>query len=151
MRFQKLLTPALFLLCMSAFAGDKGSPEEAIAMTKKAVAFLKANGKEKAFAEFNKQEPGPFRDRDLYVMVVDKKGTALAHGGNNKTVGKNLIELRDSDGKPIIKGLIDTAFGPAGKGWVEYNWANPVTKSVDPKRTYVERVDDVLVGVGVYK
>jgi len=34
----------------AAFAADKGSAGEAMAMVKKAVAYLKDNGKEKAFA-----------------------------------------------------------------------------------------------------
>ena len=140
------------VLAVSAFASERGTPDEAQAMVKKAVALVKAGGKDKAFAEFNKLEQGSgFKDRDLYVMVYDKAGVNLAHGANHKLHGKNLIELKDADGKLIVKGLVDTAFNGSGKGWVEYNWPNPVTKTVEAKRTYVERVDDILIGVGVYK
>lgn len=140
------------VLATGVFAAERGSPEEAQAMVRKAVALVKASGKEKAFAEFNKlDQGGPFKDRDLYVMVYDKAGVNLAHGANHKLHGKNLIELKDADGKLIVKGLVDTAFVGAGKGWYEYNWPNPVTKAVEAKRTYVERVDDILIGVGVYK
>lgn len=135
-----------------ASASERGTPAEAQAMAQKAVALVKSAGKDKAFAEFNKLEQGgTFKDRDLYVMVYDKNGVNLAHGANPKLHGKNLMELKDADGKLIVKGLVDTAFGGSGKGWVEYNWPNPVTKAVEAKRTYVERVDDILVGVGVYK
>lgn len=145
------LFAGLLLAATATFAAERGTADEAQAMAKKAAALVKSAGKDKAFAEFNKLEPGPFKDRDLYVMVYDKAGVNLAHGANHKLHGKNLMELKDADGKPIVKSLVDVAFNGSGKGWVEYNWPNPVTKAVEAKRTYVERVDDVLVGVGIYK
>jgi cytochrome c len=40
----------------------------------------------------------------------------------------------------------------AGKtGWVDYKWANPQTKKVEPKSSYMMKVGDVIVGVGIYK
>ena len=131
-----------------AMAGDKGTTEEAIAMVKKAVAFVKANGKDKAFAEFSNAK-GQFIDRDLYIMVYDMDGNNKAHGANPKLIGKNLLEIKDADGKFIVKGLIEMA--NKGKGWFDYKWPNGVTKAVEAKSTYVEKVDDVLIGVGIYK
>lgn len=131
-----------------AMASEKGTADEAMAMVKKGVAFVKANGKEKAFAEFNNPK-GPFVDRDLYVMVYDMEGNNKAHGSNPKLIGKNLLEIKDADGKFIVKGLIEMA--QKGKGWFDYKWPNSVTKAVEAKSTYVEKVDDVLIGVGIYK
>lgn len=131
-----------------AMAADKGTAEEAIAMVKKGVAFVKANGKEKAFAEFSNMK-GQFIDRDLYVMVYDMEGNNKAHGSNPKLIGKNLLEIKDADGKFIVKGLIEVA--NKGKGWFDYKWPNAATKAVEPKSTYVEKVEDVLIGVGIYK
>ncbi|AKJ30575.1 cache domain-containing protein [Caldimonas brevitalea] len=149
----KLLAGLCFVVSLTApaqAANEKGSADEAMAMTKKAVAFYKANGAEKAFAEFNKPD-GQFRDRDLYIFVYDKAGTVLSIGSNPKLIGKNLIDMKDVDGKPIIKGFVDLAFGPAGKGWVDYKWPNPVSKAVEPKSSYIERAGDVLIGCGIYK
>lgn len=134
-----------------ALAADKGSAEEAVAMTKAAVAYLKENGREKAFAEFSNPANTTFHNRDLYVYVYDFQGVALAHGINPKMIGKNLLEMRDGEGKYIIKGFIEVAGSPAGKGWVDYKWPNPVTKSVDHKAGYVEKVGDLIVGSGIYK
>ena len=131
-----------------AMAADKGTAEEAMAMVKKGVAFVKANGKEKAFAEFSNMK-GQFVDRDLYVMVYDMEGNNKAHGSNPKLIGKNLLEIKDADGKYIVKGLIEVA--NKGKGWFDYKWPNATTKAVEPKSTYVEKVEDVLIGVGIYK
>lgn len=131
-----------------AMAAEKGSANEAMAMAKKAVAYAKANGKEKAFAEFNNSK-GQFVDRDLYVMAYDMAGNNKAHGANAKLIGKNLIDIQDADGKYIVRGLIETA--KKGGGWFDYKWPNP-QKVVEPKSTYVEKIDDdTLVGVGIYK
>ena len=142
---------ALLVPALDAGAADKGSSDEAVAMVKKAAALVKSAGKEKAFAAIADPANKDFHDRDLYVYVYDLNGLTLAHGNNPKRVGKNLIDLKDSDGKPIIKSMVDVAKSPAGKGWVEFKWPNPVTKAVEPKAGYIERVDDILVGSGIYK
>ena len=150
LRRQFLAAAVLAVAGSLAHAGERGTADEAVAMVKKAEAYIKANGKDKALAEFSNPQ-GAFRDRDLYVMVYDKTGTNLAHGANQKLVGKTLIDLKDADGKLIVKGFVDAAFDGAGKGWVDYKWPNPVSKAVEAKSTYVERYEDVLVGVGIYK
>lgn len=143
-----LLVMAPLALSGMAAAAEKGTAAEAMAMAKKAVAYAKSNGKEKAFAEFNNPK-GQFVDRDLYVMAYDMDGNNKAHGSNAKLIGKNLIDIKDADGKYIVKGLIETA--KKGGGWFDYKWPNPA-KVVESKSTYVEKIDDnTLVGVGIYK
>lgn len=150
----KSICIALLLLVGSNYvvASDtKGSPEDAIAMVKKAAAYLKANGKEKAFAEFANQMNKQFHDRDLYIFVYDMNGVAVAHGNNPKMVGKSLLEMTDNDGKYIIKSFIDMA-NTKGKGWVDYKWPNPVTKAIEQKSSYIEKVEgDLIIGAGIYK
>lgn len=136
-------------LVAAASAAEKGTADEAVAMVKKSVVFLKKNGKEKAFAEFSNPE-GKFIKGDLYVMVYDMDGLNKAHGGNPKLVGKNLLEIKDANGVFIVKRFIEVA-KDKGKGWVDYIWPNTVTTAVEQKSTYVEKVDDLLIGVGIYK
>ena len=140
------------LLAASAYsyAADKGSPEEAMAMVKKAVSLIKSEGKEKAYAAFSDPANTTFHDRDMYIYVYDMNGVAMAHGNNPKMVGKRLIDLKDNEGKPMIKEMVDLAKSK-GKGWVDFKWPNPVTKSVESKSGYIEKVEDVLVGSGIYK
>jgi cytochrome c len=133
----------------SAFASERGSPDEAVALVKKAIGYIKTNGKEKAFAEFSNPN-GQFKDRDLYIMVYDMNGNNKAHGANAKLIGKNLSDIKDADGKLIVKSFIETASGK-GTGWVDYKWPNPVSKAIEPKSTYVEKFDNILIGCGVYK
>jgi len=147
----RLLCAALLglMLGSSALAADQGSAAEAEAMVKKAVAFIKANGPEKAYEEFTHGKQ--FKDRDLYIIVYDLNGKNLAQGANPKLVGKDLIGLKDPDGKPLIKMFVDLA-KEKGKGWVEgYKFLNPVTQKIENKAMYLERVGDTLVGCGIYK
>lgn len=138
-----------FAIQGQAFAGDTGSAAEAMALVKKAGEYLKANGKEKAFAEFSNPK-GSFKDRDMYIMVYDMNGVNRAHGANPKLIGKDLMELKDADGTYIVKSFVETAKSK-GKGWVDYKWPNPVSKAIESKSTYVEKYDDVLIGAGIYK
>ena len=141
---------SLLALSASAFAAEKGTKDEAVSMVKRAVALIKAEGKDKAFAAISDPTNTSFHDRDLYIYVYDLNGVALAHGNNPKMVGKPLIGLKDNEGKPMIKEMIDLAKSK-GSGWVEFKWPNPVTKAVESKAGYVEKVDDMLVGSGIYK
>ena len=137
----------------AAVAADKskGTREEAVAMVDKAVAHLKKVGREKAFADFNDKR-GPFTDRDLYVVVYDTKGKVLAHGANEKMIGKDVIELRDVDGKYFVKERVEMmSKSPNAKGWQDYKFMNPVTKQIEPKQMYLQRLEDMIVGCGVYK
>jgi cytochrome c len=138
-------------LSQGAQAEERGSAAEASALVKKAVAYVKANGKDKAFAEFNNPK-GQFVDRNLYIFVYDLKGTSLAIGNGNsaKMVGKDLSDMRDADGTYIIKGLIAVA-NTKGSGWFDYKWPNPVTKAIEAKSSYVEKLDDIMIGCGTYK
>lgn len=141
---------ALGAFILPASAADKGSADEAIAMVKKAVAMVKADGKDKTFAAISDPANKDFHDRDLYVFVYDMNGVAVAHGNNPKMVGRNLMSMKDNEGKAMIQEMVDVAKGK-GKGWVDYKWPNPATKTVDHKSSYVEKVDDILIGAGIYK
>ena len=113
------------------------------------VKFIKANGPEKAAEEFTNGKS--FKDRDLYISYLDFNGKMLAHGSNPKLVGKELMELKDPEGKFMVKMAIDVA-KTKGKGWTEdYKFKNPTTEKLQEKAMYVERVGDAYVGVGIYK
>jgi signal transduction histidine kinase len=136
-------------LGLTTYGHATGTAQEAKAMVEKAVAFTKANGRDKAFAEFTNQK-GQFTKNDLYIFVIDTKGMVYAHGGSPKLVGKDMSGLKDADGKMFIKELIDVS-NAKGSGWSDYKWTNPVTKKIDAKSTYFQRVDDLIFGCGVYK
>ena len=146
-----MMLAAVFLAGFPSFAlsGEVGTPAEAEAMVKKAVEFIKVNGKDKAFAEFTGQKGG-FVNRDLYITVYDLNGKCLAHGANDKMVGKDLIGLKDPDGKAFVKERMELAKSK-DKFWQDYKFTNPVTKKIEPKSMYCEKFGDVIVACGVYK
>jgi hypothetical protein len=122
---------------------------EATAMVKKGVAFIKANGKEKGFAEIT-SKGGQFTDRDLYLVVYGLDGVVHAHGANEKMIGKNLIDLKDVDGKAFVKERVELAQSK-GTFWQDYKFTNPVTKKIEPKSMYCEKLNDAVVCGGIYK
>lgn len=129
----------------AAQAVEYGSRDEAKAMAEKAGAFFTANGKDKAFAAINEGSDG-FKDRDLYVFVYDDAGNCVAHGANKALIGKNLIDIRDTDGKALIREIVAVKTA----AWVDFKWQNPQTKAIEQKHAYVVRAGAYTFGVGAY-
>lgn len=144
-----LAVAASFALAAHAYAAEPATAADATAMVKQGVAFVKANGKDKLLTEVVNPR-GKFVDRDLYLSVWDLKAKVLAHGANPKMVGKDLTELKDADDKYFMKEIVAKAANP-GSGWVDYKWVNPVTKEIQAKSAYFERVDDIIISAGYYK
>ena len=141
------------MIGMPASAQDKskGTAAEATAMVDKAIAHIKKVGREKAFADFSSKQP-PWKDRDLYVVVYDLKGKVLAHGSNEKMINKDVLELRDNDGKFFVKERVELmSKSPDAKAWQDYKFMNPVSRQIEPKQMYLRRFEDVIVGCGIYK
>lgn len=143
------LTVGAVMFAVPAFAQEVGTADEAKALTERALAHAAKVGTDAAFKEFTDAK-GAFVDRDLYVFCMDKSGVMQAHGGNPALVGKNLFQVKDSDGKEFIKEMLSTA-SASGSGWVDYKWANPISKKIEPKSSYVAKLGDGLCGVGIYK
>ncbi|MBI2419060.1 MAG: cache domain-containing protein [Ignavibacteriales bacterium] len=139
------------IICSVPISGQSknSTPAEAEAWAKKAIAFYKANGKEKAIAEFNNTK-GKFTVGDLYIIMYDMNGKCLAQGSNAKMVGKDLIDMQDADGKYFVKERLEI-IKKKGKGWQNYKWTNPTTKKIEAKTMYVEKVEDYIIGCGAYK
>ncbi|MFH1343301.1 MAG: cache domain-containing protein [Pseudomonadota bacterium] len=140
---------AMFAFAGAASAAGGANKDEAVAMVKKAVSFIKEKGADKAYPEFTGKAPG-FIDRDLYVVVYQLDGKVLAHGSNAKFVGKDLIDAQDVDGKLYVKERVEMA-AKQPSFWQDYKFVNPVTKKVEPKQMYCEKVENTAVCAGIYK
>jgi cytochrome c len=134
-----------------AMAEDKGTPDEAKALVKKAVAYMKEVGKEKAIAEFNKPK-GKFVSKDLYVWATGMDGTNLSHPYTPALIGKNMYNLKDADGKLFVQERIKQVKAK-GSGTIEYRWTNQNTKKVELKVAYFEAVPgmDLFLNCAYYK
>ncbi|MBL8510852.1 MAG: cache domain-containing protein [Betaproteobacteria bacterium] len=134
--------------CADAFAkAEFASKDEAVAMVKKGIGFIKTNGKDKGYTAITNKE---FSDRDLYLVVYGLDGKCLAHGANPKQAGRDLIDMKDVDGKPFIKERVELAKAKPSF-WQDYKFTNPTNKKVEPKQMYCEKLDDTIVCGGVYK
>ena len=75
-----------------------GSADEAVAMVERTFASLAENGREATFTDVN-SKLSRFRDRDLYVIVYDMNGRNVAHGAKLDSIGQNLLNKKDEDGR----------------------------------------------------
>ena len=142
---------AALLATSATWATDNpATAKEAEAMVKKGVAYIKANGKEKGYAAITDKDNKDFHDRDLYLAVHRIDGTCIAHGTNEKMVGKNFIDMKDIDGKEYIKERVEFAKTKTSF-YTDYKFPNPLTKKIEAKTSYCERLDDTVVCGGIYK
>jgi cytochrome c len=146
--FGVALTVLVVALSGAALAAG-ASKDEAVAMVKKAVAAIKAEGADKAYAEISNPQ-GPFVDRDLYIVVYRMDGVVLAHGADKKLVGVDRLHDKDIDGKEFVKERVELA-KTESSFWQSYKYLNPVTEAVEPKQMYCERLNDTVVCGGVYQ
>jgi signal transduction histidine kinase len=141
---------ALALFATPVLASGNASKDDAQATVKKAIAFIKAQGVEKGYAEISNKK-GAFVDRDLYIVVYGLDGKCLAHGANDKQIGRDLIDLTDIDGKYFVKERVALARSKPAGFWQEYKFTNPVSKKVEPKVMYCEKLGETAVCGGVYQ
>jgi cytochrome c len=151
MNLSKLICSTV-LPCMITFAQVPTSTQ-AVALVKSAVSFAKQNGIAKLIQETN-TPTGKFHvatGGELYIFIYDERGVVKAIGYNTAAlVGMNRIDLKDPDGVYIIRELIKVAHNK-GKGWVDYKYPNPTTNALDPKTSYLEFYDGMIIGSGIYK
>jgi signal transduction histidine kinase len=145
----RLMAAIYFFLSTAALGGEFASKDEAVTMVKKAITFIGANGADKAYAEIGSAS-GQFTDRDLYVVVYGLDGKVLAHGGNAKLVGKDMMDAQDVDGKYFVKERTELGRKQA-EFWQDYKFVNPTSKKIEPKQMYCQRLGETVVCAGVYK
>jgi len=139
----------LGLACSAALASEP-TEKDAIAMAERGAAFMKAKGKEELMKRISAKDPD-FSQGELYIDMRDiKTGIVLAHPHNQSIVGKDLTDVPDANGKKYRREIINLA-AAKGKGWVDYMYKNPTNGKIEPKTTYILRVDDVVLEAGIYK
>lgn len=154
LRYLVLLGVAALSMAAPATAAEFGSKEEAVAMVKRVQAQFKKDGAEATFKAVSDKSTKAYHDRDLYPFIYyvsgPQQGVNVAHGARPALIGKNLVDLKDQDGKYLIREMLVIANGP-GHGWVDYKWPNPINNKIEDKSSYIEKMGDYFVGVGIYK
>ncbi|MBV9288726.1 MAG: cache domain-containing protein [Hyphomicrobiales bacterium] len=136
-----------------AQAPELNSPEakQIEALVDKAAQLVNSDARA-AFMEFRKKDSEWFRG-NTYIFVVDMKGTELFNAAFPQFEGKNLIDLKDKNGKAINRAFIEL-LEKQDAGWVDYIWPKPGADGVAKKWTYIRRVNvdgaSAGVGAGIY-
>ncbi|MBN2135350.1 MAG: cache domain-containing protein [Acidobacteria bacterium] len=132
-----------------SIAQEDSDSDIAIKLVKKAIDYVKQNGKEKAIAEICNKE-GQFIHNSIYVFAYDLEGKIIAHPYKPELIGQNLLDKPDSKGKLFRKEIQKIAL-ENGSGWVDYTYINPESNKEEQKTTYFEKYNDMIICCGIYK
>jgi cytochrome c len=141
----------ILMITMSslASAAEHSTPREARAMFDQAVKYLQANGPEKSWVAFNNRK-GAFVKNDLYVYVIDRKGTYIANGAApDSLVGLNVLDSVDAAGNPLFRQMIAVT-DKQQEARIRYVWLNRTHNHVEPKVAWLHREGEYILGVGYY-
>jgi signal transduction histidine kinase len=127
---------------------------ELVSLVNDASQLVRSRG-EAAFKEF--RAPGSrWRKNETYIFVIDPEGNMLVNA-DIELEGKNQLDLKDINGKPIVRGLLEATTKIPGQpeGWYHYQW--PVPGGLLPrwKSSFVQMVKapsgkSYFVGSGMY-
>jgi len=149
----RLWLAVALMVCSCVSVRAQSSPGQAEALVRRAIAYARQNGTEKAIQQVNRGD-GLFHastGSEIYLFIYDPQGVMRAYGFNAADhVGQHRLDARDPDGTYWVRDIVRTA-RTRGSGWVEYQYVNPRTGQVQPKATYVEMYDNLIFCCGVYK
>jgi len=105
-----------------------------------------------AFAEFGRRKSRWFDER-CFLFVYDREGVCIFHATIPELVGKNLMDLRDMNGKPLIRFITDVSRKPRrdANGWVFYLWQEKNEFEPKWKSAYIRKVvmpDNTVCAIG---
>lgn len=153
----QFLITILLVICSAVSAAshyDFKATRDLVSLVNKAADLVKTKG-EPSFTTFA-VAGSKWRQKETYVFVLDEWGNMLVHP-DRKLKGQNTIELKDINGRPIIKGLIEaaTSFPVKTEGWYHYQWPEPNDILPRWKSSFVKLVKapsgkSYIVGSGMY-
>ncbi len=148
----KNIIPAFLAILLVAFSFNvqaESKKETAENLVKSAIAHYKAVGQDTAFGDYANRG-GDYNHGEFYLFIQDlETSDMIFHGVNPKLVGKNLLKLKDTDGKTFVTEIHEKS-KTVGKGWVDYKWPHPETKKITPKVAYFEVHGDLIFATGYY-
>jgi signal transduction histidine kinase len=141
---------ARYIVCAGMY-NDRMEKGFVVDVVKDAVEEIEKNG-EAAFQRFH-DRTGPFIAKDAYIFVYDMNGVDLVNPGFPNLEGRNLLDLKDTQGKQVMQEMLKVV-QTRGSGWVDYMWPKPGESVATQKSAYVSKAKMgdkwVLVGCGVY-
>jgi len=109
-----------------------------------------------AFREFSVRG-SRWLDDSHYLFVYDLNGVCLFHPAIPELVGRNLLDFKDMNGKPVGRWINEIGHRPEreASGWIFYLWKAPTDLTPTWKNSYVRKAAGpqgkvYLVGSGVH-
>jgi cytochrome c len=133
-------------------AEEKATRSECEIKCKEAAKLITEKGLDAGLEVLN-DKGGPFVWKDSYVWCIDlENGMNLSHAITPGLIGKNLMGIKDVNGKMFFAEFVEVAKNK-GEGWVAYAWPKPGEKNPSPKVTYVFRVPgkSLAMAAGIYE
>ncbi|MBN1949186.1 MAG: cache domain-containing protein [Candidatus Cloacimonetes bacterium] len=129
------------------------TPQDLMLFVDKAVSAIKIDG-ETVFSAFRQPDSEWFHD-DLYIFVWGTDGMRYVYPPDPEGEGTNMIDLKDSDNRPIGKMILNAVKNDKNSGWVHYRWPKPDASEPSWKSTYMAAVKapsglDYVIGSGLY-
>jgi len=133
---------------------EHNETRQLVALVKDATELVRTKG-EAAFCDF-RVSGSRWHQGETYIFVLDSNGNIVVHP-DPELEGKNELDLKDINRKPISRGLIDAATTLPDKpeGW--YHYQGPVSDGLLPrwKSSYVRLVTApsgrrYIVSAGMY-
>ena len=126
---------------------------EIVALVSDAADLIEKEGAS-IFPQFRKKGSRWFHG-DTYIFVWEMTGLRVVYPPNPKGEGKNMINLKDINGKPIGKMFVAMVSGDKGEAWCHYQWPKPNETHPSWKSTYLKRVKapsgkEYVIGSGMY-
>ncbi|TSA26635.1 MAG: hypothetical protein D4R67_07420 [Bacteroidetes bacterium] len=130
----------------------ESTKDEVVSLVKDAVALIQEKG-EAAFSDFE-QSGSKWNTGETYISVVNMDGKYMFHP-DPELNSKDMMDLQDENGKPMIKWAINKATGEKHAGWTHYLWKKKGAEVPSWKSTYVELAtapdgQEYVVGCGAY-
>ena len=110
---------------------------ELVALVNEASRLVSEKG-DGAFHEFRAGD-SKWRHGDIYIFVLDTDGNMVVHP-NKALEGKNQLDLKDVNGKPIIKDILKTAIDLEKQAILFYLGL----KDIVPRKLGKDRVDPII-------
>ena len=150
-----ILFGVVYLFSFPGFSAEPPQSEEAkqiVALVDKAATLIESKGKD-AFPEFKKKDSEWYKG-ETYIFVDDMEGKNLVHPAKPELEGRNQIDMKDANGKALVREFIETA-KTKGSGWVDYMWPKPGEDKPSKKISYIKKAkmpdgEMVIVGAGIY-
>lgn len=154
---RSIQTTAIVVMLITCFAAlvwaEGATKEEVVAKCEAAAKMVQEKGVEPAGQVIGDKQ-GQFVWKDTYVFLMDLDGKMLAHPIKPELTERDtLVEVKDSDGKPMFVEFVEVAGSKKGSGWVDYMWPKPGEDKPSVKSSYIYRVEGTpyFVGAGIYK